>query len=138
MTAITTKSRQMRLDNCALNTPKRVQIAGNLRENACKDREAATPADAANAGLENNGKIRQIHPNTKLLGKYRLLQEMRRPLSSLLRRWRCQITSRLIQVSGLVAFTFRSLNSFMRPFVRMPRGFCHLAMSDVGAGYKSH
>ena len=72
MTAITTKSRQMRLDNCALNTPKRVQIAGNLRENACKDREAATPADAANAGLENNGKIRQIHPNTKLLGKYRL------------------------------------------------------------------
>ena len=71
MTAITTKSRQMRLDNCALNTPKRVQIAGNLRENACKDREAATPADAANAGLENNGKIRQIHPNTKLLGKYR-------------------------------------------------------------------
>ena len=72
MTAITTKSRQMRLDNCALNTPKRVQIAGNLRENACKDREAATPADAANAGLENNGKIRQIHPNTKLLGKYRI------------------------------------------------------------------
>ena len=71
MTAITTKSRQMRLDNCALNTPKRVQIAGNLRENACKDREAATPADAANAGLENNRKIRQIHPNTKLLGKYR-------------------------------------------------------------------
>ena len=39
---------------------------------------------------------------------------------------------------GLVAFTFRSLNSFMRPFVRMPRGFCYLAMSDVGAGYKSH
>ena len=73
MTAITTKSRQMRLDNCALNTPKRVQIAGNLRENACKDREAATPADAANAGLENNGKIRQIHPNTKLLGKYRFI-----------------------------------------------------------------
>lgn len=72
MTAITTKSRQMRLDNCALNTPKRVQIAGNLRENACKDREAATPADAANAGLKNNGKIRQIHPNTKLLGKYRM------------------------------------------------------------------
>ena len=72
MTAITTKSRQMRLDNCALNTPKRVQIAGNLRENACKDREAATPADAANAGLENNGKIRQIHPNTKLLGKCRI------------------------------------------------------------------
>lgn len=26
---------------------------------------------AANAGLENNVKTRQIHPNTKLLGKYR-------------------------------------------------------------------
>ncbi|MFV1590628.1 hypothetical protein VWY03_01000 [Phaeobacter sp. JH20_09] len=55
MTASKTKSRQMRLDNCVLNTPKWVQIAGNLRENACKDREAATTADAANAELENNG-----------------------------------------------------------------------------------
>ena len=73
MTAITTKSRQMRLDNCVLNTTKRVQIVGNLLENACKDREAATPADAANAGLENNGKIRKLHPNTKILGKYRLM-----------------------------------------------------------------
>ena len=72
MTDQTTKSRQMRLDNCVLNTPKWVQIAGNLRENTCKDRQAATPADAANAGLENNGKIRQLHPNTKILGKYRL------------------------------------------------------------------
>ena len=72
MTASTTKSRQMRLDNCVLNTPKWIQIAGNLRENACKDREAATPADAANAGLENNGKIRQLHPNNKILGKYRI------------------------------------------------------------------
>ena len=60
----------MRLNNCVLNRPKRIQTAGNLRENACKHREAATPADAANAGLENNGKIRQLHPNTKILGKY--------------------------------------------------------------------
>jgi hypothetical protein len=72
MTAITTKSGQMRLDNCVLNTPKWVQIAGNLRENACKDREAATTADAANAGFENNGKIRQYHSKTKILGKYRM------------------------------------------------------------------
>ena len=72
MTASTTKSRQMRLDNCVLNTPKWVQIAGNLRENACKDRQAPTTADAANAALENNGKIRQHHPKTKILGKYRL------------------------------------------------------------------
>ena len=39
---------------------------------------------------------------------------------------------------GLVPLRFRSLNSFMRPFVQMPRGFYHPAMSDGGAGYKSH
>ncbi|MDF0595117.1 hypothetical protein [Psychromarinibacter halotolerans] len=72
MTASTTKSRQMRLDNCVLNTPSWVHIAGNLRENACKDLEAATKADAANAGLKNNGKIRQHHHKTKILGKYRI------------------------------------------------------------------
>lgn len=33
---------------------------------------AASPADATNAGLENTGKPRQSHPNTKPLGKYRL------------------------------------------------------------------
>ena len=71
MTASTPKSRQMRLDNCVLNTPKWVQIAGNLRENTCNDRQAATPADAANAGLENNGKIRQFYPKIRILGKYR-------------------------------------------------------------------
>ena len=72
MTASTTKSTQKRLDKCVLNTPKWGQIAEILRENACKDREAATPADAANAGLENNGKIRQLHHNNKILGKYRI------------------------------------------------------------------
>ena len=39
---------------------------------------------------------------------------------------------------GLVTLTFRSLNSFMRPFVQMPRGFCRLATSGVGAGYRTH
>ena len=48
------------------------------------------------------------------------------------------VIGRLVDRFGLVAFTFRSLNSFVQPFVRMPRGFCYLAMSDVGAGYKSH
>jgi len=55
MTDQTRKSRQMRLNNCVLNTPKWIQAAGNLRENACKHREAAKPADAV---LEINGKIR--------------------------------------------------------------------------------
>lgn len=63
MTGQTRKSRQMRLNNCVLNTPKWIQTAGNLRNNACKHREAAKPADAANAELENNGKIRQLHHN---------------------------------------------------------------------------
>ncbi|MGR3608866.1 MAG: hypothetical protein ACU0BN_08445 [Sulfitobacter sp.] len=35
--------------------------------------EAATTADAANAGLENNGKTRQRHPKTKILGKYLII-----------------------------------------------------------------
>ncbi len=39
---------------------------------------------------------------------------------------------------GLVPFAFRSLNSFMRPFARMPRGFCRLMMSGGGAGYRTH
>ena len=39
---------------------------------------------------------------------------------------------------GLVPLRFRSLDSFMRPFVQMPRGFCHLAMSDGGVDYKTH
>jgi quercetin dioxygenase-like cupin family protein len=40
--------------------------------------------------------------------------------------------------NGLVALSFRSLNSFMRPFVRMPRGFCLLTRSGAGAGYRTH
>ena len=39
---------------------------------------------------------------------------------------------------GLVTFVFRSLNSFMRPFVRMPRGFCRLATSAAAEDYKTH
>ena len=73
MTASTTKSRQIRLDNCVLNTPKWVQIARNLRKNACKDREATATADAANTGLEDNGQARQRHPKTKIPGKHRLI-----------------------------------------------------------------
>jgi hypothetical protein len=39
---------------------------------------------------------------------------------------------------GLVTLTFRSLNSFMRPFAQMPRGFCRRAMSGDGADCRSH
>ena len=39
---------------------------------------------------------------------------------------------------GLVPLTFRSPNSFMQPFVRRPRGFCHPAMSDGGVDCKNH
>ena len=40
-------------------------------------------------------------------------------------------------LSGLVPLTFRSHNSFMRPFARKPRGFYCLAMNGGGAGYKT-
>ncbi len=75
MTAITTKSGQKRLDSCALKTPRWAKIAGNLRQNARKLHEAATPADAAGARLENYDKIRQLHPNSKLLGKYQYMTQ---------------------------------------------------------------
>ncbi|MFT5272755.1 MAG: hypothetical protein ACI85V_002778, partial [bacterium] len=39
---------------------------------------------------------------------------------------------------GLVPLTFRSLNSFMRPFVRLPRGFCLPAMNGGGADCRTH
>jgi hypothetical protein len=38
---------------------------------------------------------------------------------------------------GLVTVTFRSPNSFMRPFAQMPRGFCRLATSGDDADYRS-
>ena len=40
--------------------------------------------------------------------------------------------------SGLVTLTFRSLNSFMRRFSQIPRGFYRRAMSGDGADYRSH
>ena len=39
---------------------------------------------------------------------------------------------------GLVTLAFRSLNSFMRRFVQMPRGLFHLATSAVVVDYKNH
>ena len=41
-------------------------------------------------------------------------------------------------VNGLVTLTFRSLNSFMRPFAQMPRGFYRRGMSGDGGVYRSH
>ena len=57
------------------------------------------------------------------------------PLNPLERTYSAQP---VVKQSGLVPFTFRSLNSFIRPFFRMPRGFCRLAMSGGGAGYRTH
>ena len=74
MTATTTKSGQKRLDSCALHTRRWAKIAGNPRKNTCTLHETATPVDAANAELENYGKIRQLLHKTKILGKYRFVQ----------------------------------------------------------------
>ncbi len=40
--------------------------------------------------------------------------------------------------TGLVPVTFRSLNSFMRLSVQMPRGFCRLTMNGVDADCRTH
>jgi len=45
----------------------------------------------------------------------------------------------MIQIGcGLVPLTFRSPNSFMRPFVRIPRGFFHLTTSAAVLDCKTH
>lgn len=41
------------------------------------------------------------------------------------------------RLSGLVTVTFRSPNSFMRPFAQMRRGFCRLATSGGAADCRS-
>ena len=43
-----------------------------------------------------------------------------------------------VEGTGLVTLTFRSLNSFMRPVIRKPRGFCHPAMCADGADCRTH
>ena len=48
------------------------------------------------------------------------------------------IAALCLRESGLVPLTFRSPNSFMRPFVRMPRGFFHLTTSAAVLDCKTH
>ncbi len=38
----------------------------------------------------------------------------------------------------LFTLALRSLISFMRPFVQMPRGFCHLSTSAAVVDYRTH
>ena len=41
------------------------------------------------------------------------------------------------QINGLAALTFRPLNSFRQPFVRRPRGFCHLTTNAAVVDYRT-
>ena len=41
-------------------------------------------------------------------------------------------------VTGLVTLASQSRSSFMRPFVQMPRGFCHLSTSAAVVDYRTH
>jgi len=43
-----------------------------------------------------------------------------------------------LAANGLVTLAYRSLHSFMRPSVRMPRGFCRPAMNGVGVDCRTH
>ncbi len=72
MTDISAKPIQKRLYSYVLKTPRWDNNAGNLRENRRNCLKTSTTANGATAELENNGKIRQSHPNTKLLGKFRM------------------------------------------------------------------
>ena len=51
---------------------------------------------------------------------------------------RCEFIEMRKTSFGLVPLTFRSPNSFMRPFVRMPRGFFHLTTSAAVLDCKTH
>ena len=72
MTGSSAKPIQKRLYSCVLKTRRWVNNAGNLREKRRNGLKTSTTSNGATAELENNGKIRQSHTNTKLLGKYRI------------------------------------------------------------------
>lgn len=71
MTFITTKAGQKYLDIRASHTPRWVKTRENLKQSACSYPRNAVIDDNGAVTLENNGEIRQSHPNAKLLGKYR-------------------------------------------------------------------
>ncbi|WP_082005649.1 RHS domain-containing protein [Halocynthiibacter namhaensis] len=52
-------------------------------------------------------------------------------------QWEDKETGLYYNRFGLVPLTFRSLNSFMRPFAQKPRDFSRQAMSGDGAGYRT-
>lgn len=72
MTAMTTKSGQKRLDICVMHTPKWAKTRENPERNACSHPRNAVSADNKVVAVEITGKIRQSHPNAKLLGKYQI------------------------------------------------------------------
>ena len=73
MTAVTAKSRQMRLDSYALARPKWTKIRETLRANACGTLKIDGLATDAIVRVENPHQNGQTGHNIKLLGKYRFI-----------------------------------------------------------------
>ncbi len=71
MTGSGAKSTQKRLYRSALKTTRWANNTGNLREIRRNRLKTSTTAIGTTTELENNGKIRQSNPKTKLLGKCR-------------------------------------------------------------------
>ena len=71
MTDQTTKSRQKRLHNCVLNTPKWAKINENLEKRAYGTLKINDLIANAAVKVANADKKGQLHRNANLLGKYR-------------------------------------------------------------------
>lgn len=72
MTASTTKSRQIRLDNCVLGRPKWAKINENLEKRAYGTLKINDLSANAAVRVENAHQNGQTRHNTTLLGKYRI------------------------------------------------------------------
>ncbi len=76
--------------------------------------------------------LRGVENTDDLLGHQSLLKELKVRLMK--RMFGAELTGYL-GFHDLVPFAFRSLNSIIRPFVRIPRGFCHPAMNAAVVDY---
>ena len=82
---------------------------------------------------QTQGKIERWHQTLKnriLLEHYFLPGDLEAQIEA-------QIEA-FVDHAGLVTLTFRPLNSFRQPFVRRPRGLCHLTTNASVVDYRAH
>ncbi len=78
--------------------------------------------------------LRGVENTDDLLGHQSLLKELKVRLME--RKFGAELTGYL-GFHDLVPFAFRSLTSFIRPFVRRPKGFCHLTKNAAVVDYRT-